>query len=660
MMSPLYFGVAYYPEHWPKERWQEDIRLMKAAGVNVVRLGEFAWSTLEPAAGKFHFEWLDDIIARLGEADIRTVLGTPTAAPPAWLVQAHPEILAVEEDGQRVQFGNRCHYCVNSPEFHEAARRIVRALAQRFGKSPHVVGWQIDNEYNRVCYCDRCRAQFQDFLRQRYGTLDELNARWSTAYWSQTYSDWRQIPIPIGPHNPALMLEFRRFVTHSYARFQQIQLEELRPSLSSSIWTTHNFMGWFGAFDHYVLSRALDLASWDWYIGSGHHDYLYSGAMHDLTRGFKRRNFWLMETQPGHVNWSTINNELHPGEAYVMAWHAVAHGADALLYWQWRSAAGGQEQYHGALLDQSGQPRPFYAEAQRIGNEFSRLAPVFADTSVQAQVALLHCYESRWSIEAQRHHQGFDYVTYLNHWYRPLATRNLDIDILSADEPLDGYSLLVAPALIILDEVRVKRLKAFVQNGGRLVLTLRTGMKDRHNALLPMRPPGPLAELAGVEVEDFYALEHPVPVRGDFLQGEAQIWAERLRILGTDSSLRVLARYEAPATWLDNQVAITVKSAAAGLVYFVGAYLDPAAQQQLVDYILSERLIRTWSTPSPVEIRRRVRANGERIYCIINHSLERHVVPLPFPAFDHLQGRQVENLLELAPYQVAILEERSW
>lgn len=657
-MSPLSFGVAYYPEHWPRERWPEDIRLMKAAGVNVVRMGEFAWSTLEPTAGDFHFDWLEEVIARLAEAGIRTVLGTPTAAPPAWLVQAHPEILAVDEYGRRAQFGNRCHYCVNAPEFHQAVRHIVHALAKRFGKSPHVIGWQIDNEYNRICYCDRCRLQFQDFLRQRYGTLDELNARWTTAYWSQTYSDWEQIPIPIGPHNPALMLEFRRFVTHSYARFQQIQLEELQPHLPEHIWTTHNFMGWFGAFDHYVLSRPLGLASWDWYIGSGHHDYLHSGAMHDLTRGFKRKNFWLMETQPGHVNWAKVNNELNPGEAYVMAWHAVAHGADALLYWQWRSAAGGQEQYHGTLIDQAGQPRPFYAEARRVGHDLARLSSLLDNTFVQAQVALLHCYESRWSIEAQRHHQDFDYVTYLNHWYRPLATRNVDIDIISADEPLDGYRLVIAPALIILDETRVKHLKAFVENGGHLVLTLRTGMKDRYNALLPMRPPGPLTELAGVEVEDFYALGHPVAVRGDFLQGEAQIWAERLRIHETDSPVRVLARYEAANTWLDGQIAITVRSTAGGRVYFVGAYLDPASQQKLVDHILDDCRIRTWVTPPQVEIRRRIRANGEQLYFIINHGLETQVLLLPFPAFDHVKGNRVENRLELAPCQVAVLEER--
>ncbi|NLF01944.1 MAG: beta-galactosidase, partial [Anaerolineales bacterium] len=195
----LHLGAAYYPEHWPEERWAEDIRLMQAAGLTVVRMGEFAWSTLEPAESQFRLDWLERAISQLAEAGIATVLGTPTAAPPAWLVAQDPDMLAVDERGQRVQFGNRCHYCVTSPTMAAASHRIVTAMAEAFGQNPHVIGWQIDNEYNRVCYCERCRKEFQAFLAERYGTLDALNVAWTTAYWSQTYSAWEQIPLPIGP-----------------------------------------------------------------------------------------------------------------------------------------------------------------------------------------------------------------------------------------------------------------------------------------------------------------------------------------------------------------------------------------------------------------------------------------------------------------------------
>jgi beta-galactosidase len=655
-MEKLHFGVAYYPEHWPKERWAEDIRLMKEAHVSVARMAEFAWSSMEPAEGEFHFEWLEQAIAMLAEAGIVTVLGTPTAAPPAWLAQAHPSTLAVDENGHTVQFGNRCHYCVNAPEFHRASRRIVRAMAERFGSLPHVIGWQLDNEYNRVCYCDHCRAEFQAFLREQYETLDELNAHWSTAYWSQTYSDWAQIPIPIGPHNPGLMLAFKHFVTRSYQNFQKMQLDELRPHLPPSAWVTHNFMGWFGAFDHYTLTRDLDIASWDWYVGTGHHDHLVTGAAHDLVRGYKRQNFWLMETQPGNVNWSKTNNALNKLEARAMAWHAVAHGADALLYWQWRSAPGGQEQYHGTLVDQSGSPRPFHNEARLIGQEFSKLSELLAGSSIQSKVAILNCYDSRWSIEFQRHQSEFDYVAHLQHWYRPLAARNLDIDILSADEPLEGYKLVVAPALIVLDEARVASLMEYVKRGGRLVLTLRTGLKDRHNALLPLRQPGALAELAGVEVEDYYSLENPVPVGGNLFQGTASLWAETLRILDTTKFTTVMARYGASNGWLDDQPAITANLFGNGFVYMVGAYLDENSQQILVNQILSNTSLKPFAAPSAVEVRTRTLANGALLYFVINHSRTEQEITLPWPATEHLTGQQVaQGVLSLYPYAVAAL-----
>jgi beta-galactosidase len=654
MMQKLHFGAAYYPEHWPQERWAEDIRLMKAANLTVTRLAEFAWSSMEPAEGEFHFEWLEKAIERLAEAGIATVLGTPTAAPPAWLAQKYPATLATDETGRQAQFGNRCHYCVNSPEFHAATRRIVRAMAERFGNSLHVIGWQLDNEYNRVCYCDDCRAAFQAFLRSEYGTLEALNRHWSTAYWSQTYSDWAQIPMPIGGHNPGLMLALRHFVTQSYQNFQKAQLDELRPHLAPSVWVTHNFMGWFGAFDHYALARDLDLASWDWYIGTGHHDYLTTGAIHDLTRGFKRKNFWVMETQPGNVNWSKTNNVLNRGEARVMAWHAVAHGAEALLYWQWRSALGGQEQYHGSLIDQSGRPRPFYAEAQLLGQEFAQVTDLLSGSTVQSKVAILNCYDSRWSIEFQPHNREFDYVQHLTHWYRAFAARNVDLDVISADEALDGYEVVVAPGMLILDEARVEKLKAFVQRGGRLVLTVRTGMKDRHNALLPERQPGALAELAGVEVAEYYSLQNPVPVTGELFQGSSQLWAERLHILDGKSPV-VLARFGVSNGWLDNQVAIAVNPFENGFVYTIGAYLDEASQQTLTDKILADANLEMFTAPTGIEVRTRRLASGEPIYFVINHAQTPQAVSLPWAAAEHLTGKAVSGEMKLPGYAAAIL-----
>lgn len=657
--SRLNFGAAYYPEHWPEERWPEDIRLMDEAGFSVVRMAEFAWSTMEPSAGTFNFDWLDRAINLLAKRGISSVLGTPTAAPPAWLIQSYPDLLAVDESGRRVQFGNRCHYCVNSPEFHTATQRIVEAMVKRFGKNAHVIGWQIDNEYNRVCYCERCRGLFQHYLKEKYGSLDTLNERWSTRYWSETYSAWEQIPIPIGYHNPGLMLEFKHFITASYRKFQKIQLDILHPDLNPDVWVTHNFMGWFEGFDHYEIAKDLDMVSWDWYVGTGHHDYLTSGAIHDLTRGLKRRNFWLMETQPGHVNWSLINNELNKGEARVMAWHAVAHGADAVLYWQWRSAISGQEQYHGTLIDQSGQPRPLYQEIQQIGQNFKTVSELLAGSVVKSDVAMLNCYDSRWSIHWQRHHQDFDYVAHFNNYYRPLAARNVNVDVISADESIVDYRLVIAPALLILNEKRIEQIKEFVKQGGYLVLTLRTGMKDNFNALLPTRQPGPLAELAGVEVEDYYALQNPIPVKGRLFEGTSKQWAERLKILDLNMTIPV-AYYGNSNGWLDNQPAVTVHPFGRGMVYYVGAYLDETSQQVLMDHILSTSEIKPFITPTDIEVSKRINnKTGESIYIIINHGCTEQVVQLPWPAHEHLNQQEIEGAIKLPSFGVAILTKQT-
>jgi beta-galactosidase len=421
------------------------------------------------------------------------------------------------------------------------------------------------------------------------------------------------------------------------------------------VWITHNFMGWFDGFDHYALTEDLDLASWDWYVGTGHHDYLTSGAVHDLTRGFKRRNFWVIETQPGSINWSPINNMLNRGEARAMAWHAVAHSADAVLYWQWRSALGGQEQYHGTLVDPSGQPRPFYEEVQQLGRDFAAVSSLLAGSTVVSEVALLNSYDSRWSIQWQRHHRDFDYVAHFNHYYRLLAARNIAADIISADTPLDNYKLVIAPALLMLNESRAARLRDFVARGGHLVLTIRCGMKDGYNALLPLRQPGPLADLAGVEVEEYYALLQPVPVSGEWLAGTSRLWAERLRVRD-EAGTQVIARYGESNGWLDGHPAVTVHPHGQGRVVFVGAYLDEVSQQSLLDHITSTAGVQpVMEVPAGVEARRRVNAAGEEIFIVINHERAEQFVPLPWPAREHLSGQSVGEELRLAPYGVAVL-----
>ncbi len=338
---PLELGAAWYPEQWPESRWDADLTLMEQAHIHFVRVAEFAWSTMEPSEGVYQLDWLDRAIRLAEKHHIAVVIGTPTAAPPAWLTQKYPETLRTMSDGRRDTHGNRQQFDFGDPKYRELCRMIATKLAERFGHDPNVIGWQIDNEYAADSEGADNRAQFQDWLRARYKTLDNLNARWTTAYWSQTYSAWDQINIPKSTRaeNPGLNLAWREFVSDTWRSYQRNQLDAIRAHADPHQFITTNMMGWFEAYDHYDVSQDLDLASWDDYVGGGHLNFERNGATHDLTRGFLRKNFWVMETQPGFVNWHPVNNSLNKGEVRAMAWNAIGHGSEAVEYWQWRSDA---------------------------------------------------------------------------------------------------------------------------------------------------------------------------------------------------------------------------------------------------------------------------------------------------------------------------------
>ena len=415
----LLLGAAWYPEQWPESRWEADLSLMEAAHIHFVRIGEFAWSSLEPREGDYELEWLDHAVRAAERHRIAVILGTPTAAPPAWLTSKYPETLRTFPDGRKDGHGNRTQFDWSNPKYRELAARIATKLAERYGHDANVIGWQICNEYGNESFGEATRNQFQQWLHNKYKTLDNLNARWTTTYWSESYQDWSQIPIQEGYGNPGLLLNWKEFVSDTWRSYQRNQIDAIRAHADPRQKITTNMMGWFDAFAHYTVAQDLDFASWDNYVGSGHLNPVSTGAAHDLTRGFLRRNFWVMETQPGWVNWSGNNNVLDKGEVRAMAWNDIGHGADAVAFWQWRSALNGQEQYHGVLVGADGTPVPVYDEAKLIGAEFEKAAPALAGTTVDSQVAILQDYESRWSIKWQRHNSAFGPEDTLISYYAP-------------------------------------------------------------------------------------------------------------------------------------------------------------------------------------------------------------------------------------------------
>ena len=304
--QPLRLGAAWYPEQWPEEQWEHDLELMEQAHMNVVRVGEFAWSTMEPKEGDYQFDWLERAIGLAAKHHIAVVIGTPTDAPPAWLTQKYPDTLGMNADGHWREHGGRRQFNYASPRYRKLCADIVEQLGRRFGRNPNVIGWQIGNEYTDESFDPATRAMFQQSLREKYKTLDNLNRQWVTAYWSQTYTAWDQIPMQNTGGNPGLLLEHKHFVTATWRSFQKNQIDVLRPLISPQQFITTNIggLGWSDNWDHYAITADLDLASWDDYVGQGHLDAVKNAMLNDFVRGWKRQNFWVMETQPGSVNWA--------------------------------------------------------------------------------------------------------------------------------------------------------------------------------------------------------------------------------------------------------------------------------------------------------------------------------------------------------------------
>ncbi|MEA3311899.1 MAG: beta-galactosidase [candidate division WOR-3 bacterium] len=549
-------GVCYYPEHWPKERWEEDARRMCELGISYVRIGEFAWGCLEPRPGELNWGWLDDALKILGKAGLKVVIGTPTAAPPRWLVDRYPEILPVNRGGQVRRFGSRRHYCFSSPVYRKETRRIVTLLAERYGKHPAVTGWQVDNEYGCHdtvhCYCPRCRKAFQTWLRQRYDEVEKLNSAWGTVFWSQQYRDFDEIELPnltVARPNPVHLLDYYRFASDQVRSYNNLQVKILRRN-SPGKFVTHNFEDFSTDFDHFVLAQDLDFATWDSYpLGSTdlmplceEEKSFYSRASHpdlaafhhDLYRSIGRGRFWVMEQQPGPTNWAPHNPSPAPGMVRLWTWEALAHGAEIVSYFRWRQVPFAQEQMHAGLNRPDYEPDIGFFEVRQVAEELARLE---LPPTQQAPVALFFDYEADWVYKIQPQGAGWSYLDLVYTFYSVLRSLGLDIDIVPPGASLKGYRLVVVPSLPI---VRQEVLEAFRDFQGSLVLGPRSGSKTENFQIPSTLPPGPLQELLPLKVVRVESLRPNLEeeLRWDSKTYQVGVWKEWV-----ESSLEPVARF---------------------------------------------------------------------------------------------------------------------
>jgi beta-galactosidase len=665
---PIRLGVAYYPEQWPEERWPIDARLMAEAGIGVVRMAEFSWAMLEPRRCTFEFGWLDRAVSLMAENGIDVVLGTPTAAPPAWLSAEHPDIHRIDGDGRVVPFGHRRHYCPNNATYHEETRRIVGALAERYGADDRVSAWQVDNEFGERCYCPRCEAAFRRWLEERYGSLDSLNASWGTAFWSHTYRSWDHIPLPAGGDvplpegflpsspSPAHALDYRRFASDSFVRFQRLQIEEIRRHSDAPI--THNLRSFaFKELDFQQLARDLDFLAWDNYPVFNASDGWVDPALNcDAIRGLKDVPFWVMEQQVGPLGWETIRTPGR-GQTRLHTYQMVAHAAETVCYFRWRSARFGTEQHWYGVLDHDGRPNRRLGELSGLTQELRGIETLLAGTVPVTQAAVVYDYDARFALEIQPTNPALAHVDALRAHYGALRRLGVGVDVLAPTDDLSSYSVVAAPSLYVVDEKVAAALGSYVEGGGLLVLGPRSGFKDRTNAV-PERPlPAWLDELAGLEVSDIASFLDGRVIEVEHVESRAVAefrgWAEELSL----KSARPVYRYRKGD--FAGAPAVAINTVGAGRVVYVGGVATEPTLDEHYGRLAREAALDVLEVPKDVElIRLRKPDSGTELMFLLNYAREERAISIPGARASHLDGELEGGSLVLQAYGVALLASR--
>ncbi|WP_438496929.1 beta-galactosidase [Paenibacillus sp. IHBB 3054] len=654
-------GVDYYPEHWDESLWAADIQLMKETGVKVVRVAEFAWSRLEPREGIFDFAWLDRAMELFHQHGLQVVIGTPTATPPRWLTTAYPDVLPVFADGQTFHPGVRGHRCYNSASLREYGSRIIEKLARHYSGHPAVIGWQTDNEFGMIdCHCGTCNEAFRSWVKQKYGTLEKVNAEWGNVVWSGEYSDWNELTLPHGGspfQNPSFLLDFQRFQWDSVVQFQKTQIDSLR-RICPEHFITHNFHSYPQRLDMYAVGADLDVAAFDYYPNTSptkQETTPYSGALSlDVTRGIKRQNFWIMEQLSGSPGcWMPMWRTPYPGFIRAYAWQAVARGADTIVHFRWRSAVAGAEQYWHGLIDHSNVPGRRFAEFSQLCGEVNGLSGRLQGTVLKHEVAILHSHEQKAALDIQPQAEGLDYYENIKQVHRALTKLGIGCDVIRAGEPLDGYKIVIAPSLYVLDETLAEQLEAYAAAGGVLILTNRSGVKNSNNICVMQPLPGLLSRAAGVRVDEYdpVGLEVHTLVDPEGNSFECSQWCDLLTPVTA-----------VPVAWYGDDFyagipAVTVNSFGKGQVYYFGTHAEERYWSLLLaDLAGKYGVTRFAGLPDGVQATIRSGENGSFLF-LLNLNRMPQTVPLPgsYPSVLY-NGEIRSGELRMEAYGVEILE----
>jgi beta-galactosidase len=657
----IWHGGDYNPEQWPPEIWDDDFSKMRKAGITAVTIGVFSWVSLQPSEDEFTFEWMDTIFEKARANDIRIILATPTAAQPAWMSRKYPEVLRSDERGVRKEHGQRVNYCPNSPDYRRFSAQIAGKLAERYGQHPALILWHISNEYGGVCYCETCAEKFREWLQSRYSTLDELNARWWTAFWSHTYTDWSQInpPRAQGEHlTHGLNVDYFRFMSESQLACYTNERDVIR-AITRDIPITTNLMGAFKPLDYRQWAKEMDVIAWDCYPRPNQSPGEIA-FMHDSFRGLKDgQPFLLMEQTPSSQNWQAINALKRPGVLRLWSYLAVAHGADSVLYFQWRRGRGGCEKLHGAVVEHAGrEDTRVFREVSELSAELIHLGDQIIGAETRSKVGIVFDWDNWHAVEDAigpvKDKRYYDTVA--SH-YLAFYQKNIPVDVLFPDSDLSQYSIVIAPMLYMLKPGFAEKVEAFVGSGGTFVTTVHSSRVDETDLAFENGYPGPLSDVLGIWVEEtdaIYPDQHNTIVMADG-SGKTYTCGHLADLLHVTTA-EVLATYG--EDFYAGMPVLTRNIFGEGSAYFIASQPDDAFLADFYGQLADQFDLRAvLEVPDGVEVS--VRYKGDTaILFLLNHNAWPVEVALPQAYRNLLNDAAVSGSLSLKPHDVAILIAR--
>ena len=660
----ILFGGDYNPNQWPKEIWEEDIRIFKKASINSATVNVFSWAKIQPSENYYDFEELDQIIEKLSTEGFDIVLATSTAALPAWMFKKYPEVARTDYDGRHHKFGQRHNACPNSLVYQKYAERLATKLAERYGENPQVTCWHINNEYGGECYCDNCEKAFRVWLKDKYHTIEALNKAWNMEFWGHTVYEWDEIVLPnalsegIGYDKTAfagISIDYRRFNSDSLLKNYMMERDAIR-KIDPTTPITTNLMGTFKGLDYFKWAKEMDLVSWDNYP-SYNTPWSLVAMTHDLMRGLKQQPFMLMEQTPSQQNWQPYNSLKKPGQMRAQSYQTIAHGADTIQYFQLRRSIGACEKFHGAVIEHVGhEDTRVFRETAALGAELAQLSDIIG-TQTQAQVAVIFDWDNYWALEyTSGPTVDLKYVEQIHRYYRYFYEQNIAVDLVPVDADLSKYKLVAAPVLYMIKEGMQERLTDFVKQGGALLTTYMSGIVDQSDNVHLGGYPGPLRELAGIWVEEIDALapeqSNGVSLVNEELTGTSNLVSDLIHLENAEA----LAHYT--SNFYAGMPAVTKNTFGDGTVYYFGGQLEDQLQDQLFKTIVKETDI-TPVIEEATKLEIACRENEEaKFFVIINFHEEAQPLPEMFVGkTDLLTGKVLSSEIMLTQYTTYIVKE---